>query len=146
MFMSRTSRYALYREQKGKRSCVLPPVRLHPIELNWLKEEAKRRGLSFSEFARLRLLHPVTLRRQHPSSVSTHLCIEPRKKQRKKGWYAPPGEALADNSPLKGDQISRTVRRERSEGVTMRSGARSAEEPSVSHLDSIIFGLDPRHG
>ena len=108
--MSRTSRYALYREQKGKRDCVLPPIRLHTVELNWLKQQAIERGLSFSEFARLRLLHPVTLRRKHPSSVSTPLWIEARKQQRKKVGGAPPGETLAKDQTPKSEPPPRFVR------------------------------------
>ena len=47
---------------KRKRESVLPPARLLRTEL-WLKFAAKQRNLNFSEYLRLRLLHPSKLRR-----------------------------------------------------------------------------------
>jgi hypothetical protein len=48
---------------RNKRDSVLPPARLYRAELEWLKTQADQRNISFSEYLRLRLLHPGKLRR-----------------------------------------------------------------------------------
>src|SRR5215469_2242825 len=64
-----------------------PPARLDKAELEWLKCQANQRNISFSEYLRLRLLHPGKLRR-----VSTRRREELQEQPRKNDWYMPPGE------------------------------------------------------
>src|SRR6516162_5679095 len=78
---------------RNKRDSVLPPARLYRAELEWLKTQANQRNISFSEYLRLRLLHPGKLRR-----VSTRRAEEREKQGQENAGYPPPGESASSDN------------------------------------------------